>query len=54
MENKVLVTGATGNTGGYAIKYLLEKQVPVRALVHQTDKRSDALRSEERRVGKEC
>lgn len=43
VENKVLVTGATGNTGGYAIKYLLEKRVPVRALVHQIDKRSDAL-----------
>lgn len=43
MKNRVLVTGATGNTGGYAIKYLLEQQVPVRALVHQIDKRSDAL-----------
>ena len=43
IKNKVLVTGATGNTGGYAIKYLLEKQVPVRALVHQIDQRSDAL-----------
>jgi uncharacterized protein YbjT (DUF2867 family) len=42
-KNKVLVTGATGNTGGYAIKYLLEKQVAVRALVHQIDQRSDAL-----------
>jgi NAD(P)H dehydrogenase (quinone) len=43
IKNKVLVTGATGNTGGYAIKYLLEKQIPVRALVHQIDQRSDAL-----------
>ena len=43
IKNQVLVTGATGNTGGYAIKYLLEQQVPVRALVHQIDKRSDAL-----------
>ena len=43
MKNQVLVTGATGNTGGYAIKYLLAQQVPVRALVHQIDKRSDAL-----------
>jgi NAD(P)H dehydrogenase (quinone) len=42
-KNKVLVTGATGNTGGYAIKYLLEQQVPVRALVHRIDQRSDAL-----------
>ena len=31
IKNKVLVTGATGNTGGYAIKYLLTQQVPVRA-----------------------
>jgi uncharacterized protein YbjT (DUF2867 family) len=30
IKNKVLVTGATGNTGGYAIKYLLEQQVSVR------------------------
>jgi len=43
IKNQVLVTGATGNTGGYAIKYLLEQQVPVRALVRQIDKRSDAL-----------
>ncbi len=43
MKNQVLVTGATGNTGGYAIKYLLAQKVPVRALVHQIDKRSDAL-----------
>ena len=43
IKNKVLVTGATGNTGGYAIKYLLEQQVSVRALVHKIDKRSDAL-----------
>jgi NAD(P)H dehydrogenase (quinone) len=43
IKNKVLITGATGNTGGYAIKYLLKQQVPVRALVHKFDKRSDAL-----------
>jgi NAD(P)H dehydrogenase (quinone) len=43
MKDQVLVTGATGNTGGYAIKYLLAQQVSVRALVHQIDKRSDAL-----------
>jgi NAD(P)H dehydrogenase (quinone) len=43
MKNQILVTGATGNTGGYAIKYLLEQQVPVRALVHKIDERSDAL-----------
>jgi len=43
MKNKVLVTGATGNTGGHAIKYLLENNVPVRALVHKIDERSAAL-----------
>jgi len=43
MNNKVLVTGATGNTGGYAVKYLLKNNVPVRALVHSLDERSDAL-----------
>jgi NAD(P)H dehydrogenase (quinone) len=43
IKNQVLVTGATGNTGGYAIKYLLERQVSVRGLVHQIDERSDAL-----------
>lgn len=43
MENKVLVTGATGNTGGYAVKYLVAQKVPVRALVHKIDERSDAL-----------
>jgi uncharacterized protein YbjT (DUF2867 family) len=32
-ENKILITGATGATGGYAIKTLLELKVPVRALV---------------------
>lgn len=43
MENKVLVTGATGNTGGHAVKHLLEKNVPVRALVHKHDGRSKVL-----------
>lgn len=43
MKNKVLVTGATGNTGGYAITYLLKNNIPVRALVHSIDERSDAL-----------
>ena len=34
---KILVTGATGATGGTAIKTLLELKVSVRALVHKTD-----------------
>src|SRR5271163_2877522 len=46
MENrKILVTGATGATGGYAITRLLELNVPVRALVHQLDARSEQLRA---------
>jgi NAD(P)H dehydrogenase (quinone) len=40
---KILVTGATGKTGGYAIKTLLELKVPVRALVHRIDARSEEL-----------
>ena len=40
---KVLITGATGATGGNAIKKLLELKVPVRALVHQMDGRSKDL-----------
>jgi NAD(P)H dehydrogenase (quinone) len=44
MDNrKVLITGATGATGGNAITTLLERKVPVRALVHQLDSRSEQL-----------
>jgi NAD(P)H dehydrogenase (quinone) len=46
MENrKILITGATGATGGHAITKLLELKVPVRALVHQLDTRSEELRA---------
>jgi len=40
---KVLITGATGATGGNAIKQLLELKVPIRALVHKVDERSERL-----------
>lgn len=40
---KVLITGATGATGGNAIKQLLELKVPIRALVHKVDQRSERL-----------
>jgi NAD(P)H dehydrogenase (quinone) len=40
---KVLITGATGSTGKDAIKKLLELKVPVRALVHKKDARSEQL-----------
>src|ERR1700676_5762823 len=43
---KVLITGATGATGGNAIKKLLELKVPVRALVHKMDERSEKLSSQ--------
>jgi hypothetical protein len=42
VEKKILVTGATG---GNAIKKLLELKVPVRALVHKVDERSEKLGS---------
>jgi NAD(P)H dehydrogenase (quinone) len=39
----VLVTGATGSTGKNATRKLLELNVPVRALVHKKDARSEQL-----------
>jgi NAD(P)H dehydrogenase (quinone) len=40
---KVLITGATGATGKNAITKLLELKIPVRALVHKKDVRSEEL-----------
>ena len=40
---KILVTGAAGKTGAAVVNILLEKEVPVRALVHRIDARSAAL-----------
>jgi len=40
---KILVTGATGKTGGAVVTELLAKGVPVRAMVRTPDKRSAAL-----------
>lgn len=42
-QEKYLVTGATGKTGGYAIQELLGRGMKVRALVHRIDKRSQSL-----------
>jgi NAD(P)H dehydrogenase (quinone) len=42
---KILVTGATGKTGGAVVKLMLKKGWPVRALVHRLDARSDELAS---------
>ena len=41
---KILITGATGDTGGYAIERLLELGREVRALAHTQDERSEKLR----------
>src|SRR6266481_6981055 len=43
---KILITGATGAVGKNAIKKLLELKVPVRALVHKADARSEQLRTQ--------
>jgi NAD(P)H dehydrogenase (quinone) len=45
-HKKFLITGASGKTGGYAIKELLAKGVQVRALVHRIDERSKKLEKE--------
>lgn len=42
-SGKILITGATGDTGGYAIEQLLQKGREVRALVHSIDDRSKRL-----------
>jgi len=41
---KILITGATGDTGGYAIDRLLEQGREVRALAHVKSDRSEKLR----------
>src|SRR5246127_4176493 len=40
---KILITGATGDTGGCAIEQLLQRGHQVRALVHRIDDRSQRL-----------
>jgi len=42
---KTLVTGATGFTGRKTVEILLEKNMPVRALVHTDDERAAKLRA---------
>ena len=41
----ILVTGATGKTGGAVVTQLLAKGFPVRAVVRALDGRAEALRS---------
>ncbi len=42
---KILVTGATGQTGGVVVSQLLEAGYPVRAMVRREDQRSAALKA---------
>ena len=41
---RILVTGATGETGRHTVRHLLAQGHAVRALVHKEDGRADALR----------
>jgi uncharacterized protein YbjT (DUF2867 family) len=43
-QKKFLVTGATGDTGGYTVELLLERGHAVRALAHREDDRSKRLK----------
>jgi uncharacterized protein YbjT (DUF2867 family) len=43
-QPKILVTGATGKTGGAVASQLLERGWPVRAVVRNVDARSESLR----------
>ena len=44
-QTKFLITGATGTTGGYAVRQLLEKShIAVRVLAHRPDERSEQLK----------
>lgn len=43
MLDKILITGATGVTGGGAIPHLIERGFSVRAMVHRIDQRSEKL-----------
>ena len=44
LKPTILVTGATGKTGGATIAQLIGEGYPVRALVHRADHRSDGLK----------
>jgi len=46
MKPKILITGATGATGGAAAELLLKKGISIRALVHKEDERSKKLRDQ--------
>jgi NAD(P)H dehydrogenase (quinone) len=42
-EKSILVTGATGKSGGHAVRLLLSDGLRVRVLVHREDERSEQL-----------
>ena len=44
-QTKFLITGATGDTGGYTVRQLLEKDHAVRVLAHRPDERSVQLKN---------
>jgi NAD(P)H dehydrogenase (quinone) len=43
-QTKFLITGATGDTGGYTVRQLREKNHAVRVLAHRPDERSEQLK----------
>src|SRR5260370_31385877 len=43
IQTKFLITGATGSTGGYTVRELLEKNQAVRVLADRSDDRSEQL-----------
>jgi NAD(P)H dehydrogenase (quinone) len=45
MNHRIVVTGATGETGRYTTELLIEKGFSVRALVHKVDERSERLKA---------
>jgi NAD(P)H dehydrogenase (quinone) len=45
MSRRILVTGATGETGRYATDLLISQGFEIRALVHKVDERSEKLRA---------
>lgn len=46
MKTEILITGATGTTGQYAIQHLLKKGIKVRAMVRVIDERSKLLEAQ--------
>lgn len=45
MSRRILVTGATGETGRYTTDLLISQGFEIRALVHKVDERSEKLRA---------